>query len=142
MNKKNNKQGDICLGELPTLLKNGKVFKALGEAPPQLHQQYMSRYKTRIYEKMDEMLGDLRPKSINSYKKWFSNPEKYLNDAFLTGQKQNPEKWLLIVNTMTFVLQEILAIAIIDARTQVRWFDEKDKQLSTALLEFENLLKN
>jgi hypothetical protein len=122
----------IELYELPELLKKGKAFKALSMVTSKEHQQYVSKYNRKIYAIMNEQLGEMAKKS-DTYRKWFTNPEKHINAAYLINERKDHQKWLIYVNAMYFALSQVLMEASEDTRKMLAFYKERDKALSEQL---------
>lgn len=127
---------EIKAGVLPDLLKEGRVFRELSKGTKKEHIQYKSRYRQMLYAKMDEILGDKKPKSVASYKQWFLEPEKRVNAAFLENKFINEERWHLIVNSMYHALVEVLMFAKIHSEENAYMLDEQAKTFSKILNEY------
>jgi len=133
MNKEQNKQIDIELGKLPELLAEGVTFEAISMVQSNEHKQVAKRYRKMLYAKMDELLGHDKPKLVLTYRNWFSNPEQFVNEAFLENERKNPHKWMKIVNAMYFALSEVLMIAIEETRENLALYKERESVLSYTL---------
>jgi hypothetical protein len=140
MKKEQSIKTEIELGILPPLLKEGKVFGILAMVQQNEHQQYVKRYKSRVYQKMNEILGDERPKSVVSYRQWFTNPEKHVNEAFLERERKDAKKWMLIVYAMYFALSDALLFAAKETKQFLALYKERDEKLCEALNIYENHL--
>jgi hypothetical protein len=133
MNNEQNKQTAIELGVLPELIKDGKAFAALALVQENEHKQYVAKYRRLLYKKMDTILGYDAPRQKVSYKYWFMNPERFVNEAFLKNERRNPHKWQIIVNAMYFALTETLMEAVNETRQQLKFYKERESALSTSL---------
>lgn len=139
MNKTIYDKTGIEFGELPEILKEGKVFKSLSLVADNEHQQYVNKYKQRVYRIMDDILGDDAPKASRSYRSWFTEPERYVNDAFLKNERRNPKKWMLIVNAMTFALSEVISIAFDETSKELARQQQRHKMLKDALKVYQHI---
>src|SRR3989304_167124 len=133
MNKEQNKQIDIELGRLPELLAEGTTFEAISMVQSNERKQVAKRYRKMLYAKMNELLGHDKPKLVLTYRNWFSEPEKFVNEAFLENERKNPHKWQKIVNAMYFALSEILMIAVEETRENLDFYKERESVLSSSL---------
>ena len=87
------------------------------------------------------MLGDEKPKSTTSYKKWFLEPEKTVNAAFLENKFMNKERWHLVVNTMYHAMVEVLIFAETYSEENSRILNEQAKLYSAILNEYVDVNK-
>lgn len=118
--------------DLPEILKKGAAYKALKKSTRHEHKRFVSKYTRKLYRIMDEQLGELK-KSSETYRKWFSNPELYINRAYLINERKDLNKWKVYVSAMYFALSEVLMQASEDTRQMLAFYKERDKNLSEQL---------
>jgi hypothetical protein len=141
MYKKEEKQHCIELGEIPTLLQGGVAYRLLSRGSKNEHVTFKRVYRERLYELMDDVLGDDRPKNRSSYRKYFSDPKKNVNEAFLNNQRSNERKWHQLMNAMLYAMSEVLAVAIEESRMVIRHYQEREKSFSSVLETYVNEAK-
>ncbi len=93
MTKERKRKTCIETGQIPKVIQNGTAFKFLTKSTKREHIHSKKIYRKKLYKIMDELLGVDRPKNKSSYIKYFSDPEKNVNQAFLSNQRSNERKW-------------------------------------------------
>ncbi|MCF8308433.1 MAG: hypothetical protein K9I68_05425 [Bacteroidales bacterium] len=140
MNKNGNKQTEnrIQVGVLPQLIRDGKAFNVLAKVSDADHGKFKTKYRQRLYEIMDDIMGDDRPQHHSSYHKYFYNPEKNVNAAFLSNKFKKEEYWLKLVTAMNYAMGEVLMEAVQDARAMIQLYKDRDAELSDILNSYVN----
>lgn len=120
-------------GELPDILRRGKIFRALLEPPRVEHKQFTTVFTKRLYELTTKLLpAEYRGKS-NTYYKWYSNPERSVNRAFLVNKQKNEQKWLTVVDAMEAAMVMTLREGVTQMWEQVRRYADKHEELEAYL---------
>lgn len=120
-------------GELPDILKEGRVFKVIIQPPEKEHKRYTTRYTSMLYKYTNAYMAAGDRSISNMYYKYFNSPEKHVNKAFLHNHRRNQAKWHRIVNAMEAAMVRTLKAAVNDCQTNMHWFADKEEELSQYL---------
>ncbi len=136
------KKAEIKQGVLPEIILEGKAFNLIRKSAFGDDTMWSAKNLSLLYFNTNNLMPNGHKVDNKQYKKYYNNPKKHVNGAFLDRKQKNPEKWLIIIK----VMQEALLQTIIEIRQQsieaVSHYQQKNKECVTFLTKYKKSIND